>query len=226
MGRYTSNDNRSMQLNPENERYWSSRGYDDDDYDDEVISFNREAWEKKRVIEFQKSKDLIDSGSIDILGKKVIFMEHLHNHSNLNHPAAKYSISVLFEKVLKEGVKKFGFAEKSQNGLTVNFNSFKQFIMKNSCDLDYLKRILEEKHFVSDDVKRNYIYFNNVYVSKNYMIFQIDPRSQGRVIGGMWDNNWSWMFSHYSCRTRDVRPKVIYENFEDVFTCKKFLIDL
>ena len=228
MGRYTSDDNRSMQLNPENERYWSSRGYDDDDYDDEVISFNQEAWEKKREVEFQKSKDLIDSGSINIFGKKVIFMEKLHNHSNLRHPAAKYSISTLFEKVLKEekSAKKFGFAEKSQRGLTVNFSSFKQFIEKNSYDLGYLKRILEEKHFVSDDVKRNYIYFNNVYVSKSYMIFQIDPRSQGRVIGGMWDNNWSWMFSHHSCHVKDVRPKVIYENFKDVFTCKKYLIDL
>ena len=31
MGKYTSDDNRSMQLNPNNERYYSSRGDDHDD---------------------------------------------------------------------------------------------------------------------------------------------------------------------------------------------------
>lgn len=36
MGKYTADDNRSMQLNPNNERYWSSRGEEDDwDYDTE-----------------------------------------------------------------------------------------------------------------------------------------------------------------------------------------------
>jgi len=36
MGKYTSDDNRSMQLNDNNERYYSSRGIDqDDDYDED-----------------------------------------------------------------------------------------------------------------------------------------------------------------------------------------------
>ena len=36
MGKYTSNDNKSMQCNPNNERYWSSRGYNDnEDLDDD-----------------------------------------------------------------------------------------------------------------------------------------------------------------------------------------------
>ena len=39
MGKYTADDNRSMQLNDNNERYYSSRGIaDDDDYDDEDYS--------------------------------------------------------------------------------------------------------------------------------------------------------------------------------------------
>ena len=33
MGKYTSDDNRSMQLNPNNDRYYSSRGIDLDDHD-------------------------------------------------------------------------------------------------------------------------------------------------------------------------------------------------
>mgnify|MGYP003145116669 CR=1 FL=1 len=281
MGRYTSDDNRSMQLNPENERYWSSRGYDDDDYyDDEVSSFNQEAWEKKREIEFQEHKEIIDSASINILGKKVIFIQESYTFYNSYHPAATCAKKYLFELVLKESesVKKFGFTDKRQEGLTVKFESFKSFLekhldydllaeeekkltervkeieeshaykywkwgseydtlhkesikigkIKRCLSLKLIKRILDEKYFVSNDVKRNYIYFNNVYISNSYMIFQIDPSSQwqGSVIGGMWDNNWSWMFSNHSCDTKNARPEVIYENFEDVFTCKKYLIDL
>ncbi len=53
MGKYTSDDNRSMQLNDNNERYWSSRGIDlDDNYGDDdtksvtypvsLVSFSKE----------------------------------------------------------------------------------------------------------------------------------------------------------------------------------------
>ena len=264
MGRYTSDDNRSMQLNPENDRYWSSRGYDDDDCDDEVSSFDQEAWDKKRELEFQESKEIIDSASISILGKKVVFIQNGYSHWNSYHPAAKYADEYLFELVLKEreSVKKFGFADTRQRGLTVKFESFKDFLgkhlehdmleekekrliervkeieeshvykyyswsseykslrnesiklgkIKRCLSLKLIKRILDEEYFVSNDVKRNYIYFNDVHVSDSYMIFQMDPREQGSVIGGMWDNNWSWMFSHHSCDTaRITRPEVIYE---------------
>ena len=34
MGKYTADDNRSMQLNPNNDRYGSSRGWGDDDMDE------------------------------------------------------------------------------------------------------------------------------------------------------------------------------------------------
>lgn len=33
MGKYTADDNRSMQLNPNNDRYYSSRGYEEDSWD-------------------------------------------------------------------------------------------------------------------------------------------------------------------------------------------------
>jgi hypothetical protein len=43
MSKYSSDDNRSMQLNDNNERYYSSRGYDDDDdeYDYEEENLNK-----------------------------------------------------------------------------------------------------------------------------------------------------------------------------------------
>ena len=64
MSRYTSDDNRSMQLNPENDRYWSSRGYHDDDDDDgyEESSFDLEAFNKRREIENINLKKRFDVG--------------------------------------------------------------------------------------------------------------------------------------------------------------------
>ena len=268
MGRYTSDDNRSMQLNPENDRYWSSRGYDDDDCDDEVSSFNQKSWEEKTELENQERKDFIDSISINILDKKVIFL-HVPLHGNaFFNPAAAHD-KYLFESVLKErvSVKKFGSADARQRGLTVKFKSFKDFLgkhldydvleeqekrltervkeieeshvykycswaadlrkefiklgkIKKCLSLKLIKRILDEEHFVSNDVKRNYIYFNHVYISDSYMIFKIDPKDQGSMIYSTQDNNYSWYFNVSS------KPEVLYDNFEDVFTCKKYLIDL
>lgn len=277
MGRYTSDDNRSMQLNPENDRYWSSRGYDDDDCDDEVSSFDPNALEKKFQIKYQEDKELIDSASISILGKKVVFVQQSsRTFHNSYHPAASYADKYLFDLVLKEreSVKKFGFADTRQKGLTVKFESFKDFLEKhldydvleekvkrlterakeieeshvyNNCSwsseyktlrkefiklgetkqclsLKLIKRILDEEYFVSNDVKRNYIYFNDVYISDSYMIFLVDPKDQGSMVGSIWDNNYRWIFAVGSGEI--YGPEVIYENFEDVFTCKKFLIDL
>ena len=60
MGRYTDNDNRSMQCNPNNERYYSSRGCsdedeDEDDYEFDLVDFNerkgRESIELKRRVD-------------------------------------------------------------------------------------------------------------------------------------------------------------------------------
>lgn len=44
MGKYTADDNRSMQLNPNNDRYYSSRGYEEDswDYDTEDMPIQGE----------------------------------------------------------------------------------------------------------------------------------------------------------------------------------------
>jgi hypothetical protein len=41
MGKYTADDNRSMQLNDNNDRYWSSRGIDDFIYDDDTNNLSK-----------------------------------------------------------------------------------------------------------------------------------------------------------------------------------------
>lgn len=53
MGRYTVNDNRSMQCNPNNERYYLSRGCideDDEEEGDSGYSFDLSSWELKKDI--------------------------------------------------------------------------------------------------------------------------------------------------------------------------------
>jgi len=250
MGRYSSNDNRSMQLNPNNERYWSSRGYDDDS-DDETRSFDRAALELEWALRYEKSKELIDSISIGMSGKRIIFMESKSGHSYSQHPVGEYAVEFLFERVLKEKLDK--------KDLTVRFESFKRFV-EDSLDFDslrsdqeklrariellkkdkryryykdesirdeillldrikrnhsfvYLNSILEEKHYISDDVKRNYIYFRNFYVSDSYIIFGIDPRKQGRSMrdGAM---NYYWAYSPESCDLYPS-PSIVYEDFEE-----------
>ena len=270
MGKYTSNDNRSMQCNPNNERYWLSRGCDDD-YDDSSSSFNQDSWEKERQLYHQENKDIIDSTALNILGKKVIFMPVGNSYG---HIAGKYHISKLFELVLKEKASCFYLKDKRQRGLNVRFESFKNFLEKHlaydileeadkslkkrkkeilssrhyrqesssgtlheelsniykkiqSLSFNHIKQIFDDDHYINIDIKRNYIYFTNIFVSDNYMIFQIDRLSQGCIRFGLHDMKYYWRFSSNSYESLTKRrPDIVYENFEDVFTCKKYLFSL
>ena len=116
MVRYTSDDNRSTQLNPENDRYWSSRGYyNDDDDDDESSSFNLKEWENKKEVVYKVLKEKVHNISMSTYNKKIIF-KHLHHRG---HPIQ--SIDWFFENILKE--------KDSLNvvsGITVKTKSFKR----------------------------------------------------------------------------------------------------
>ena len=266
MGRYTSDDNRSMQCNPNNERYYSSRGYCDDDDDGyEISSFDRSAFEKKEEIKNQERKEALDAASIDIFRKKVVFCNSDDYQSFLI-----WKSEYLFRDVLKEkeSLKEFRFED--YKGLTTNFKSFKAFL-ENYLDYDSLKEeqikleedieLLEENYrfykdsksfaeimklkqtkkmhsfnflesilktdkFINDSIKSKYIFFDSVCISDNYMIFKISRSNsmQGSYVGG-YPVRWFFAVRSYDpCRSRE--PEVLYENFEDVFTCKKYLIDL
>ena len=74
MGRYTASDNRSMQMNPNNDRYWSSRrdDYDDveeDGYDYDLISY-RESFIEDLCI---KEREYLETIGFDICGKRLMF---------------------------------------------------------------------------------------------------------------------------------------------------------
>ena len=274
MGRYTSNDNRSMQCNPNNERYYSSRGFNNDDDDDSsssFSSFNQDIWEKERQLYHQENKDIIDSTAFNILGKKVIFMPVGNSYGHL---AGKYDIRKLFELVLKEKASCFYLKDKRQRGLNVRFKSFKDFLEKHldydmleeaekslekrkkeivssrhyrqesyggalhkelsniykkmqSLSFKHIKQVFDDDHYINIDVKRNYIYFTNIFVSDSYMIFQIDRKSQGCIRFDLHDMKYYWRFTSNSYESLiKMRPDIVYENFEDVFTCKKYLLSL
>ena len=74
MGRYTAGDNRSMQMNPNNERYWSSRRDDYDEveeggYDYDLVSYGESFIEDLCA----KEKEYLMSVGFDICGKRLMF---------------------------------------------------------------------------------------------------------------------------------------------------------
>jgi len=265
MGRYTSNDNRSMQCNPNNERYYSSRGFNNDDDDDDCSVFNQDTWEKALQLKYQEDKDIIDSTAFNIFGKKVVFCDSDNNQSFLTCTSEH-----LFKIVLKETGSLKAFRFENYKGLTTSFKSFQTFLesyldydtlkkeqikldenialleeryslWKNSRDdkeatklirakqthsFNFLERILKTDNFINKTLKRKYIFFNSVCISDNYMIFKISRSSgmQGRYFPGC-PPTWFFSLSSYDpCNQK--QPEVLYENFEDVFTCKKYLFDL
>lgn len=217
MPRYTSDDNRSMQLNPENDRYWSSRGYQDDD-DDESSSFNLKEREKEKEKEYEELKKTVDNIAINAFNKKVIVKRECDSW----HPVFS-NTEMFFEKVLKE--------KDSLNivtGVTVKTESFKRFFIENLaskklnnnsryCSFDFVEDLF--KVYFVEDVQRNYVYFSRVIFSDSYVIFEINTSGQGFTRYNMWDSSYSWSWALGSCSLRKRRPEVVYENFEDIFSC-------
>ena len=220
MSRYTSDDNRSMQLNPENDRYWSSRGYCDDDYDDDYESniFNLKDWKKKKEEEYKALKEKIHDMSIHAFNKKIIFKKL--NHAG--HPIQ--SIEWFFENILKE--------KDSLNivsGVTVKTKSFKRFFIEildskkldndsEYCSFNFVKDLFKGGlGNLSKDVQENYVYFSRVTFSDSYVIFEIDTADQGFTRYNIWNSSYSWAWSCSSCGLRVQRPKVVYENFKNIF---------
>ena len=217
--RYTSDDNRSMQLNPENDRYWSSRGYQDDDDDGyEESSFDLEAFNKRREIENIDLKKRFDNLCLNFHGKKVFFRQ-VHDRSSPMYKNAKK----FFKDVLKENdsVERYSSAE-GYKGLTVDFKSFKDFFV-DSIESAAVENIIDLG--IKHDLL--FLYFQDVYFSESYIVFWVDIYKQGYWQSSGLGMGSRWSFAHNSYESlRKVKPEVLYENFEDVYTCKKYLVDL
>ena len=220
MGRYTSDDNRSMQLNPENDRYWSSRGYYDDN-DDESSSFNLDEWKKEKEKEYEELKKTVDNIAINTFNKKVI----VKRECDSRHPVFD-NTEMFFEKVLKE--------KDSLNivlGVTVKTESFKRFFIENLaskklnnnsryCSFDFAEDLFKGgQGNLSKDVQRNYVYFSRVIFSDSYAVFEIDTSNQGSTRYNCWNSSYSWAWACDSRSLRKSRPEVVYENFKNIFSC-------
>lgn len=82
MGKYTADDNRSMQLNPNNDRYWSSRGINIDDFVYDADTNNLSKGNKSMFIEV--NNQLINLAHVHTIRtevNKVVFKRHQRQSS-------------------------------------------------------------------------------------------------------------------------------------------------
>jgi hypothetical protein len=210
MGKYTSNDNRSMQCNPNNERYYSSRGFnndDDDDYYNSNYEFDLAAFNDRRDRENINLKDRFDDLCLSLGEKKTFFRQQRDRFSPVYPNIEKFFTDVL----------KVDDSVECYKGLTLNFESFKSFFNSSSVKNENIKRIID----IGNKFDLLYIYFQDVYVSKRYMIFNLELyKSQGgwrSVLG----EHQKWYFSSLSYNSlRKNKPDVVYEDFKDFLVCK------
>ena len=199
MGRYTDNDNRSMQCNPNNERYYSSRGCSDEDEDEDDYEFDLVDFNERKGRENIELKRRVDDHCFELFGKKA-FVKHEGDRS--------FSMRSMCAYMLKER----DSVERCR-GVTVRFESFKEFFGDNFEDLN-VKEIVEagSKHDLL------YVHFQDVYVSKSYIVFFVDMNQQGSWrSGGIGEHrSWSFLSTTYDSLVCSS-PDVVYERFEDVF---------
>ena len=86
MGKYTADDNRSMQLNDNNDRYWSSRGIDDFIYDDDTNNLSK----RNKFMFIEVNNQLINLAHVHTIRtevNKVDFKKHKSSsyHYNEDH---------------------------------------------------------------------------------------------------------------------------------------------
>lgn len=157
MGRYTANDNKSMQCNPNNERYWSSRGYEDDDYEDDVLE---SAYSHEETL--LRMKEKLDDVCVDLFNRKATFRNL--DVSSYQHPVI-ISKQMLFNEVLKE--------DYSERAVVCSRESAESLLSKFKSDMhiDNIKSDLEM-------FKYKFVEFKTFF-SENYLIIEYDRKSQG-----------------------------------------------
>jgi hypothetical protein len=146
-----------MQCNPNNERYWSSRGYCDDDDEESRVesSYSYSAY-------LSKLRDKLDFACIDLFGKKSIFRNHDVN--DYDH-AAIPNKKMLFNEVLEE-------------------DYFERVVLLESKKAAaLLDKFTEDIHIVNAKDKFKMFRYKFVefklYFSKNYLIVEYDKQNQG-----------------------------------------------
>lgn len=210
MGKYTSNDNRSMQLNPNNERYWSVRDFDDDFDDDYYLSdYDHESWVKERDI---NRKSSIDELSFEYSGKKVLFKDTAFQDS-LDPVVSNFDY--LSENIIKENLlltKEFNIKRSDLRSFLLKNVPSKKFEMRHNW---FMRNIVEE----DGGVKGKYEYlFLQMFESQNYIIFKFEKYFQGcwSMLNDL-ENPKRWMFLDFEKDIWTYHPDNIVNSLEEVF---------
>tara|TARA_B000000557_G_scaffold261604_1_gene260890 strand:- start:2631 stop:3287 length:657 start_codon:yes stop_codon:yes gene_type:complete len=214
MGKYTSNDNKSMQCNPNNERYWSSRGYDDDYYDDEHSS-NYDIVSESKIID-AKRKDVIDEISFSYSGKKIIFKEsgRIIAHDRKIFDPIVENFDYLSENILKE---KLIF----KKDLNITRSNLRRFLLNNvpsknfemTCNW-FMRNIVEE----DGGCYWRYEYLLlEMFESENYVIFLFKDYLQGSKSIPCHESSQRWMFRDFKSGEFSDKANNIVEDLSKVF---------
>ena len=214
MGKYTSNDNKSMQCNPNNERYWLSRGYDNDDYDDDDSSYRYDIESEYREID-DKRKQVIDEVlSFSYEGKKVLFKQlgRIVNYDRKIFDPVVENFEYLSENILKEKLilkKDFNIKRTNLRSFLLNNVPSKKFEM--TCNW-FMRSIVEEKH------GSEYLLLE-MFESENYVIFLYKDYLQG--VWSMFndlENPRSWRFRDFKSGEFSDKANNIVEDLSEVFS--------
>lgn len=214
MGRYTSNDNKSMQCNPNNERYWSSRGYDDDDYDDDYSSNYNHEEESKKID--SKRKEVINELSFNFSGKKIIFKESgriVPFNREIFDPVGE-NFEYLSENILKEELvlkKDFNIKRSNLRSFLLNNVPSKNFEMR--CNW-FMRNMVEE----NGGCYGRYEYLLlEMFESENYVIFSFKDYLQGSKSIPSYERPQRWMFRDFKSGEYSNEANNIVEDLSEVF---------
>ena len=212
MGKYTSNDNKSMQCNPNNERYWSSRGYDDDYYDDEDSScrYDIDKYLKERD---EKRKKTIDEISFRYLDKKVLFKDH--TRVVFHDDPIVTNFEYLSENILKEKIilkKDFNIKRADLRSFLLNNVPPKKFEM--ACNW-FMRSLVEED---GGCYSRYEYLLLEMFESESYVIFLFKDYLQGSKSIPCYESPQRWMFRDFKSGEFSDKANNIVEDLSEVFS--------
>ena len=130
MGRYTVNDNRSMQMNPNNERYWSSRSNDYDELEEDGYDYDPWSYKESLIKDLCiKEREYLETIGFDICGKRLMF-KCKNDYKDPLSPVSLVRINKSYEKNNDIRRRVLGFDSEVML-VAVNKNSLFNFLNRN-----------------------------------------------------------------------------------------------
>ena len=186
MGRYTVNDNRSMQMNPNNERYWSSRSNDYDELEEDGYDYDPWSYKESLIKDLCiKEREYLETIGFDICGKRLMF-KCKNDYKDPLSPVSLVRINKSYEKNNDIRRRVLGFDSEVML-VAVNKNSLFNFLNRNLNTSEIMGngalRELYSKFRIPNYCefsKRERYYNRTSYISmslvkcKDYFLFEFD----------------------------------------------------